>query len=275
MARKILSLTLIILSSIFLLLGIAGIVAAWVYNEPLTQAATSQLREIDNELSQAEVTLESTQTELERALRIVDSAEQALEKLAQQSTNAENLFDNIQGTLDERLIPELKTTRERLNAARMSLEDLQSTLNGISSLIPGLDLGAPGNILTGLIASTKSLDTEIANVEAVAQQASTFVSDTSYLMGGDLTETRNSLENFLAAAAEYRQKVADWRTQVADLIEAFPIWIDRTSISLTVFLAWFGLSQFGLLLHGLSIRRGDDPLEVLRRRNPMGDDQVP
>lgn len=275
MARKILSLTLIVLSSIFLLLGVAGIVAAWIYNEPLTQAATSQLREIDSELSQAEVTLESTQTELERALRIVDAAEQALEKLAQQSTNAESLFENIQGTLDDRLIPELKTTRERLNAARMSLEDLQSTLNGISSLIPGLDLGAPGNILTGLIASTKSLDSEIANVEAVAQQASTFVSDTSYLMGGDLTETRNSLENFLAAAAEYQQKVTGWRTQVADLIEAFPIWIDRTSISLTVFLVWFGLSQFGLLLHGLSIGRGDDPLEVLRRRNPMGDDQVP
>ena len=235
MARKILSLTLIVLSSIFLLLGVAGIVAAWIYNEPLTQAATSQLREIDSELLQAEVTLESTQTELERALRIVDAAEQALEKLAQQSTNAESLFENIQGTLDDRLIPELKTTRERLNAARMSLEDLQSTLNGISSLIPGLDLGAPGNILTGLIASTKSLDSEIANVEAVAQQASTFVSDTSYLMGGDLTETRNSLENFLAAAAEYQQKVAGWRTQVADLIEAFPIWIDRTSISLTVF----------------------------------------
>ena len=275
MARKILSLTLIVLSSIFFLLGVVGIVAAWVYNEPLTQAVTGQLREIDNELSQAEVTLESTQTELERALRIVDSAEQALEKLAQQSTNAESLFENIQGTLDGRLIPELKTTRERLNAARMSLEDLQSTLNGISSLIPGLDLGAPGNILTGLIASTKSLDSEIANVEAVAQQASTFVSDTSYLMGGDLTETRNSLENFLAAAAEYQQKVAGWRAQVADLIEASPIWIDRTSISLTVFLVWFGLSQLGLLLHGLSIRRGDNPLEVLRRRNPMGDDQVP
>ena len=274
MARKILWLTLIVLSAIFLLLSVAGIVAAWVYNEPLTQAASSQLQEIDNELSQAEVTLESTQTELERALRIVDSAEQALEKLAQQSTNAEGLFENIQGTLDGRLIPELKTTRERLNAARMSLEDLQSTLNGISGLIPGLDLGAPGNILTGLIASTKSLDSEIANVEAVAQQASTFVSDTSYLMGGDLTETRNSLENFRAAAAEYQQKVTGWRTQVADLIEAFPTWIDRASISLTVFLAWFGLSQFGLLLHGLSIRRGGDPLEVLRRRNPMGDDEV-
>ena len=264
MARKIISWTLIVLSVIFLLLSIAGIAAAWIYNEPLTQAVTSQLEMIDNELSQAQVTLESTQTELERALRIVDAAEKALEKLAQQSTNAESLFENIQGTLDDSLLPELKTTRKRLNTARMSLEDLQSVLDGITGFIPGIDLGAPEKILTDLIASTKSLDSEIAKVEVVAQQASTFVSDTSYLLGGDLTETRTSLENFLAAVEEYQQKVTDWRAQIGGLIEAFPTWIDRASISLTVFLLWFGLSQFGLLLHGLSIRRGENPLDALR-----------
>jgi len=50
------------------------------------------------------------------------------------------------------------------------------------------------------------------------------------------------------------------------MIEALPTWIDRASISLTIFLLWFSLSQFGLLLHGLSLRRGNDPLEVLRSK---------
>ena len=74
----------------------------------------------------------------------------------------------------------------------------------------------------------------------------------------------NSLRNFLAAVDEYQIKVADWRTQIADLIDALPTWIDRASISLTVFLFWFGLSQFGLLLHGRMILRGQNPLDVLR-----------
>jgi hypothetical protein len=144
------------------------------------------------------------------------------------------------------------------------LESLQSTLKGISSFIPGVDLSAPEKILTDLIASTKSLDADIANAETVAQQASTFVGDTSYLLGGDLTGTRSSLESFLTAIKEYEKKVTDWRAKVADLIEQTPVWIDRTSISLTIFLLWFGLSQFGLLLHGFSLRRGKNPLEVLR-----------
>ena len=264
MATKILAWTLIILSSIFLLLSVAGIVAAWVYNEPLTQKTTSQLKEIEGQLAQVQTTLASSRVELERALRIVDATEKVLEKLAEQSTSAENLLGGIQGTLDDKLLPDLKATRERLNAARTSLESLQSALKGISSFIPGVNLGAPEKILTDLIDSTKSLDSDIANAETVAQQASTFVGDTSYLLGGDLTETRSSLEGFLAAIKEYEQKVKDWRTQVADLIERSPKWIDQTSIGLTIFLLWFGLSQFGLLLHGFSLRRGKNPLHVMR-----------
>ncbi len=264
MARKILAWVLIVLSSIFLLLSVVGIGAAWIYNEPLTSESTSQLTMIDNELSLAQTTLASSRVELERALRLVDATETMLEKLAEQSTSAENLLDGIQGTLDGKLLPELKTTRERIDSARAALESLQSVLAGISRFIPGVDLGAPDQIVKDLIASADSLDTEIANVEAVVKQASTFVSDTSYLLGGDLTETRSSLESFLAAIKEYEQKVTGWRTQITDLIQALPVWIDRAALGLTIFLLWFGLSQFGLLMHGLSLRRGNDPLAVLR-----------
>ena len=264
MARKILAWTIIVLSSIFILLSITGIVAAWIYNEPLKHKAITQLKGIDNELSQAQTTLQSSQTELERALRIVDASEKALEKLTNQATSAKNLFDGIQSSLDDKLLPELKTTRERVNAARTTLENLQSVLAGIHNFIPGVDLGAPDKVVTDLIASTNSLDGDIANAETVAKQASTFVSDTSYLLGGDLTETRSSLENFLTAIKAYEQKVTDWRKQVADLIKSLPTWIDRTSIGLTIFLLWFGLSQFSLLFHGLSLRRGENPLDALR-----------
>ncbi len=264
MARKILAWTLIVLSSILLLLSIVGIGAAWIYNEPLTRATTSQLKAIDNELSLAQTTLASSRVELERALRIVDATEKVLEKLAEQSTSAESLLDGIQNTLDDKLLPELKVTRERINAARDALVNLQSVLAGIGSFIPGADLSAPDKIVADLITSANSLDSDIANAEAIAKQASTFVGDTSYLLGGDLTETRNSLENFIAVIKDYELKVKDWRAQIADLMKALPIWIDRAALSLTFFLLWFALSQFGLFLHGRLLLRGQNPLAALR-----------
>ena len=265
MANKFFSGALIVLGTIFLILSLVGMVAAWVYNEPLTREATSRLTDINTELSQAQVGLQSSQQELERALRIVDATEAALEKLAGQSTGPKGLLESIQGTLDDRLLPELKTTRERLIAAGNTLKTLRNTIEGLGSFIP-IDLTGPDQILADLIASANSLDSEIASIELVAQQASTFLSDSSFLLGGDLSETRKSLEAFLATTQAYDKKVTEWRKQVADLIEKTPKWIDQASIILTIFLFWFGLSQFGLILHGLSIRRGRDPFDVLRRK---------
>jgi predicted nucleic acid-binding Zn-ribbon protein len=269
MARKIISWILIVLSAVFLLLSVAGMGAAWVYNEPLTSRTLNWLSGVDGELSQAQVALESSRAELERALRLVDATEKVLEKLSSQSASAENLLDGIQNSLDDKLLPELKTTRARIDTARGALEELRALILSLGT-IPFIDINIPDSILTDLIDSANSLDSEIANVEEIARQASTFVSDTSYLLGGDLTETRDSLENFLAAIKEYEQKVTGWRAQIADLIEALPRWIDRASIYLTGFLLWFGLSQFSLLLHGLSLQRGTDPLDVLRRAKQDG-----
>ena len=265
MASKFFSGVLIALGTIFLILSVVGIVAAWVYNEPLTREATSRLTDINTELSQAQVGLQSSQQELERALRIVDASEEALEQLTDQSTGAKSLLESIQGTLDDRLLPELKTARERLVAASNTLGTLRNTLDGLGSFIP-IDLSMPDQMLADLIDSADSLDSEIGEIEIVAQQASIFLSDSSFILGGDLSETRRSLEEFLAVTQEYEKRVTDWRKQVAGLIEKTPKWIDQASIILTVFLVWFGVSQFGLILHGLNIRRGHDPFDVLRKR---------
>lgn len=276
MARRIFAGILILLSAIFLVSSLVGIGAIWYYNEPLTREVTGQLGQIDLELAQAEATLKSSKQELERALRIVDTTEAALEKLAEQSESAESLFERIQSTLDDRLLPELRTTRSRIEEARSTLENLQGVLTGISNFIPGVDLNLPDEMLTGLITSARSMDTEIANVEVLATQASTFVADTGFLLGGDLTQTRDSLQSFLSSIQDYEKKVTRWREQGADIREKAPKWIDQASILLTVFLFWFGLSQVSLLLHGIAMQRGMDPLLAIRRErhhNPLIKDE--
>ena len=84
-------------------------------------------------------------------------------------------------------------------------------------------------------------------------------------MGGDFSETRQNLNNLLAVVQDYRQQVTDWQEQVVMLTEALPGWIDATAITLTVFLIWFAISQFGLILHGLTAWRGRNSLDVLRK----------
>lgn len=266
MTRKILTGVLIGLSSVMLVLSVVGIGAAWIYNEPLTREATMRVAEVDSTLAQIQTDLQNAKAEVERALRIIESAEQALASLTEQSADAKNILEDVNSTLDEKLIPGLKTTRENISQVRGTLEDLRAALEQINTL-PFVDLNIPGDeLLASILSGMDSLDSEIANVQELAQRASTFVSDTSYLLGGDFSETKQHLEDLLLVLTDYDSQITDWRTQVGTLLASLPGWIDRASVILTVFLLWFGFSQFGLILHGLNLWKGGDPLKVLRRK---------
>jgi hypothetical protein len=202
---------------------------------------------------------------LERTLRIVDSAEETLSKLSDELAQAKELFDEFDRTLGDRLIPGLENSRARLNSLRGTLEELRVTLEEINSL-PFVNLNLPGDeLLANLIGTVNSIDTQIERMKGLADKASTFTEDVSFLMGGDFSQTRQRLQTFLKIVGEYEQKVAGWRAQVQGWIASAPVWIDRASIIATIFLIWFGLSQFGLLLHGLALWRGGDPFYALRR----------
>jgi chromosome segregation ATPase len=253
------------LSAIFLIVSLIGIGSAWYYNTPLTQETTSRLQEIDNELSQAKSALTNAQGELERALRIVEAAETALAALSQQTAQAQDILGGVKGTIDDKLLPGLKTSRDTVGDVRGMVEELRSTLDKINNL-PLVDLNIPGDeLLANIIAAADSLDAEIANAEDIARQASTFVGDTSYLMGGDLSETKTSMTDLLVVIKEYNEKITGWQEQIAVWEQSLPGWIDKASISLTVFLLWFAFSQAGLFLLGLTAWKGGDPFAVLRK----------
>jgi chromosome segregation ATPase len=264
MARKIITYTLIGLSSLFLILSLVGIIAAWAYNTPLTEKATAQLTDMDTQLSQIQTDLRSAKDEVERALRIIQSAEEALASLTQQSKSAKQVLEEVDETLNNQLIPNLATTRTQISEVRRVLEDLRTTIGQLNA-IPFVNIQIPGDeLLASIISGVDSLDTEIENVQLLAEQASVFISDTSYLLGGDFESTKQNLQNLLQVLEGYDAQLSGWREQVKILIESTPKWIDNASISITIFLLWFALSQFGLLLHGLSLRLGDNPLEIWR-----------
>jgi len=200
-------------------------------------------------------------------LRIVDSAEETLSKLSDELEQAKLLLDEFDEALDDSLIPGMEGSKNRLTQVRSTLEEMLASLEVINSL-PFLGFSLPGEELLGdLIETVGSIDTQIGQMQELAEKASTFAQDVSLLMGGDLSETRQRLVDFLEVVGEYEEKVDGWHAQVEELIASLPGWIDRASSILTVFLLWFGFSQFGLLLHGLALWRGKYPRTFIRRKN--------
>ncbi|GAB4567693.1 MAG: hypothetical protein Fur0017_09020 [Anaerolineales bacterium] len=265
MKRKILAGVLIGLSSIILLASLMGMALAWLYNEPLTLEATTRLGEVESQLGQIQTDLRNAKDEVERAMRIIQSAEDALAELTQQAGDANELLKQVNQTLDDELIPGLESTRTKLTDVRKILEDLRTALQRLNSL-PFINFEVPGDdVIANILNGVDSLDSEIENVQDLAQRASTFISDTSYLLGGDFQTTKQNLQELLNVLEGYDKKLTGWLEQVRMLKESAPNWIDNASLSLTVVLFWFAFSQLGLILHGLSIWHGENPWEVLKK----------
>ena len=261
MIRTIVAWVIIVLSLLFLILSLAGMVASWVYNEPLTQEALVLLSEIDSELELGESALGRSRLELKRSLSILDSTETALDQFTQNDPQA--FFADVQTTLNDELLPELETARERLISARDTLENVRVAVFGLN-LVPFLQINIPDQTLTDLIDSAETLESRIGEVGGLAERASLLLDDASELFSGDFDATRASLQGFLTDVTVYEEKISGWRDQLADVKEALPMWIDRASLILTIFLLWFGLSQVGLFLHGRAILRGENPWEGWR-----------
>ena len=266
MYRKIIAWAFVNLGTLFLVLSVVALVSIWYYRPILTNQALAQLGQADSELTQGRAALDNGKTELQRTLRIVDAADKSLSAMKEQMASAKSLTDQVNGTLNSQLIPGLQGVRNKVDQLRGTLENLRNSLKTLNS-VPFLNLNLPGDqFLAGLIGDVDNLDKEIASVQQLTQKASTFVGDTSYLLGGNLTDTKMRIQNLLNVVTEYDQKVGGWQTQVRGLIVSVPRWINEAAVGLTIFLIWFGISQFGLILHGLAMQQGQDPLRVLPRR---------
>lgn len=274
MVRKILTGIWLVLCGALFVLSMIGIVTVWSYKGPLTEAITARLAEIDAELSWTQTALRNAQAELNRALRFVDSAEKALESFSEQAAFATEFLDTVNEVLDETVKPSLATSKIKIDEAQQTMDDLRASVEALNR-IPFVNLKVPDDgILNSFTEIIDSLENEITRVETIADQASTFMSDTSYLMGGDLSETRDNIQDMQTVIKDYESKIRTWRRQLATLKADFPGWLHRTAIGLTVFLLWFALSQFGLILHGLTVYRGENPLDVLRPLQFRGEKQL-
>lgn len=264
MMRKVLAGLLIGVSSIFLLSSLAGAILAWVYNEPLTVEVTNRLTEIETQLAQVQSDLRLAKAEVERALRMIHSAEDALTSLSETATSAKDALDEVDQTLDEELMPGLEDARARIIEVRAVLVDLLNTVSQLNSL-PFINLNIPGgDLLAEILSGVDSLDTDIAVLQEVAGQASVFISDVSYLIGGDFQTAKQNLQDLLEVLEGYDSELTAWLAQVRTLKDSAPGWIDSASLSLSVVLSWFAFSQLGLILHGLAIWRGKNPWEGWR-----------
>ena len=256
--KPILGMALLLLSAIFFLVSLGGLVGIWVYNQPLTERALTLIESTSQDLEGAALAIELSQTELISAQAQLDLLQAILETLGINAEEDLNRLADIVGRVEDTLSPVLDRVSGGIGTLRESLLTIRDTLERINEL-PLVNIEIPG--IEGIeqgAEQLQNLQNQIEEGGGKIEQLSQTTQDTVDSLSTGFARLEISINSLLETLDEYAEKIESTQDQLVYLEENLPKWIDYSAVILTVILVWLGISQVGLFILGWSFYKGKD-----------------
>lgn len=262
--RRILSMTMIVLSLTFTLASLAGIVLTWTYNQRLTENWMARLDSIESDLRTAQVDLQTAKAELDSVQTQIGALQTALRTLGIDGAASLQAVADIVGRLESTLAPFISQVAERVERLREAVVKLKDTVEKLNQL-PLVDLDIPG---------TEQLDEAALNLENLQNQieeggnrvseVSQITQDTVDSLTTGFADLEQSARTLSEALAGYDAKISAYLEEIDALQQNLPRWLDNAAIILTVIFVWLGFSQAALFILAWSFYSGQDLLAAWR-----------
>lgn len=256
--KPILGLALLVLSVIFFLVSLGGLVSIWVYNQPLTERALTLIETTSQDLEGAALAIELSRTELISAQAQLDLLQAILETLGINAEEDLNRLADIVGRVEDTLSPVLDRVSGGIGALRESLLTIRDTLERINEL-PLVNIEIPG--IEGIeqgAEQLQNLQNQIEEGGGKIEQLAQTTQDTVDSLSTGFARLETTINSLLVTLDEYAEKIEATQDQLAYLEDNLPKWIDYSAAILTVILVWLGISQVGLFILGWSIYKSQD-----------------
>jgi uncharacterized coiled-coil protein SlyX len=173
------------------------------------------------------------------------------------------ILNLISKALGEELGPVVETTGEVVRTAEAAATTIQNGLE-IADALPFISLGADQletTRIARMATRVADLSTTIGELDASVQERR---SEAAEEIVSRITSRTSEISAFLdeiqAEVDGYQAQMSDLQERVALLKARIPLWIDVSSIAITLFLLWLGLSQISVFIHGWSFLTGQDLL---------------
>lgn len=256
--KPILGLVLLVLSVIFFLVSLGGLIGIWVYNQPLTDRVMTLVQTTSQDLEGAAAAIELSQAELISAQAQLDLLQAIMETLGINAEEDLNRLADIVGQVEDTLSPVLDSLSSGIGTLRDALLNIKDTLERINEL-PLVNIEIPGieEIEQGA-GQLQDLQNQIEEGGGKIEQLSQTTQDTVDSLVTGFARLETSIDSLMETLDEYAQKIDATQDQLTYLEQNLPRWIDYTSAILTVILVWLGISQVGLFVLGWSYYKGQD-----------------
>lgn len=262
--RRVISLTLIVLSVVFTMASIAGIALTWIYNQQLTDSWMGRLEIIESDLRTAQFDLQTARGELESVQDQIGALKSALQTLGIDGAASLQAVAELVGRLESTLAPFISQIAERVEGLRDAVVKLKEAVERLNQL-PLVDLDIPGTVqLDEAAVNLQNLQNQIEEGGNRVTEVSQITQDTVESLTTGFADLEQSARTLSEALGGYDEKISTYLVEIDALQESLPRWLDYAAIGLTAVFVWLGFSQAALFILAWSFYTGQDLLAQWR-----------
>lgn len=246
--KRILAIVVMIISVIFIVVCLAGVVFSWSFNTPLTNAITKALTGVENVLTAADTGLERVNTRLAEAQTDVDTIEENVETAGDTLSENSVVLEVLERTVGDELSPKIEAARETSAALRGSVVAFNETLEALNEL-PRIEVPTLTEELETAVERMDEIQTDVeetrAELRSIREEA---ISKPVTAITMRTTRISDGLETAQTAVTNTQNNIADNLESIGGIKARVRGVFDLISIVLSFVFLWIGFGQVGLIV---------------------------
>jgi len=271
--KRILAIAVIVISIVFTVLCIAGVVFSWSFNTPLTEGITKGLTGFENVLVAADSGLDRVNTVLVEAQAAADNIEGAVQTAGDTISETSIVYEVLDRTVGDELVPKVTSALELIDSVRgivVASNELLEAINEIPLVeVPTLteQLDTASDELTSVQNNVEETRDELRSIkeEAVDKPVTAITERTTRISDG--------LESAQRPVTSTQDNIDDILTSIAGIKVRVPGIIDLASIVISLAFVWIAFGQLGLIVLAWSYLKGPGSSEEVSDDNGTQDEE--
>ena len=247
--KRILLYAAIVISIIVMVVCVAGIIGAWYYNTPATDAVLGVVEPVTEAVQVAEKVTDEAGRALQEISTKVVEAEQAASDIVDEVAEADIAVEALSRIFDTDIQSGVETVKGNLLAVYNTLGLIQETIESIND-IPLINLDIPGAEALGQVrGGMEEVAARTDEISDSIQQQKT------ELIEGGIEKISDPLAQLNTLLAEVQSSLAELGTILGTSIESLLYvqenaagWIDLASLATTIILLWILISQVAVFV---------------------------
>lgn len=271
--RRILAIIAMVISVVFIIACLAGVVFSWSINTPMTNSLTGALTGVERVLTVADTGLERVNIRLAEAQSNVDTIEERVETAGETFSETSVVYEVLDRTVGDELFPKVATAGETIVAVRDSVVAFNGTLESINevpfvevpTLTEQLDTAADRMATVQNDVEETRAELRVIREEAISKPVTAITDRTTRISDG--------LEATQTALSSSQNNIDDNLEFIGNIKARVPGLIDLVSLVFSFIFLWIALGQFGLIVLAWGTTKGHSTSEEAKGIVISGDEE--